>query len=279
MYVRHCEGFLGQVIGSFAADMVPRILLRLQACTGGFAAACEAVATAARAAQQQQQQAAALDAQVAAFRAMDVCLQLLIRCGPHFSTRGAADAPVPLSVGGSKGASGAHAVQSMRGLLQLASGWLHSVQAIVAATQQAGPPATPAHSAAVAGAGLQAMLIAGSRLHKAVGSLTATWLSQLVMGLVQQSADPDAATAAQELVQGVLSSAAALLTAVAASQMDGWRPLLHRAAVWAAESLVSLSSIALSSSLKPPAALLGALWQSDQAQVSVGGWGGLGACG
>ena len=278
VYLRHAESFLAQATSTFSGDLLPRVLLHLQASSGGFAAACEAAAARVQAAAAAGPHAAAaapsLDDLLPAFRALDVCLRLLTRCGPLFPTRGAAE-PAPLLAGGSEGPaaiSGAHAVQSLRGLFQLATLWLRSVQAMAAATaaQQAAQPSTPAHSAAGGGTGLHAMLLAGGRLHKAAGALTATFLSQLVMGLVQGSADPDAAAVAQELMQGVLSSAAGLLCALASPALDlGWRPLLHRPAVWAAESLVTLTSIALSSALKPPPALLGALWSSEQAQV---GW-------
>ena len=248
--------------------MLPRVLLRLEAASAAFAQACQqAAAAVGRDAAGAQP---TLDSLVPAFRAMDVCLRLLTRCAPSFPTRGAADSAEPLAgAEGTAGAvSGAHAVQSMRALFQLSAGWLRSVQAIAAAAQQAGQPSTPAHPAAAGGSGgLAAMLLAGSRVHKAIGSLTATWLSQLMMALVQGSADPEAAPVAQELVQGVLSSAAALLQALTAPQLEGWQAGLHQGAVWAAESLVSLSSIALSSSLKPPPALLAAVWSSDQVQV------------
>ena len=273
VFVRHAESFLGRTIGSFSADMLPRLLLRLQAASAAFAQACQqaAAAVCGQNAAGAQATLATLDGLVPAFRGMDVCLRLLTRCAPIFPTRGAAENAEPLAAGGGMagGVSGAHAVQSMRALFQLSAGWLQSVQAIAGAAQQAGQPSTPAHPAAGAGSrgGLAAMLLAGSRVYKAVGSLTATWLSQLMMALVQGSADPEAAPVAQELVQGVLSSAAALLQALAAPQLAGWQAGLHQGAVWAAESLVSLSSIALSSSLKPPPALLGAVWSSDQVQV------------
>lgn len=276
VYVRHAESFLAQAMGTFSSELLPRVLLQLQACSGSFTAACDAAAArvqAAAAAPGQQHHAAApsLDDQLPAFRAMDICLRLLMRCGPLFPTRGAAEQAAPLGSNDAAGAiSGAHAVQTLRGLCQLSAAWLASVQAMAAATaaQQVAQPSTPAHAAAGGGAGLHAMLLAGARLHKATGSLTATFLSQLVMALVHGTADPDAAAVAQELVLCVLSSAAGLLQALVSPAMDlGWRPLLHRAAVWGAESLVSLSSIALSSALKPPPALLGALWSSEQTQV------------
>ncbi|PRW61041.1 Tubulin-folding cofactor B [Chlorella sorokiniana] len=275
VYVRHAESFLAQAMGTFSSELLPRVLLQLQACSGSFAAACDAAAArvqaAAAAAGQQQQAAPSLDDQLPAFRGMDVCLRLLMRCGPLFPTRGAAEPAAPLADNEGMGPiSGAHAVQTLRGLCQLAAAWLRSVQAMAAATaaQQAAQPSTPAHAAGGGGASLHAMLLAGGRLHKAIGSLTATFLSQLVMALVHGTADPDAAAVAQELVLCVLSSAAGLQQALVSPAMDlGWRPLLHRAAVWGAESLVSLSSIALSSALKPPPALLGALWSSQQAQV------------
>lgn len=276
--VRHAESFLAQAMGTFSSELLPRVLLQLQACSGGFAAACDAAAARvqqAAAAGQRPAAAPSLDDQLPAFRAMDICLRLLMRCGPLFPTRGAAEPAAPLTGGQTAGAiCGAHAVQTLRGLCQLAAAWLRSVQAMTAATaaQQAAQPSTPAHAAACGGAGLHAMLLAGGRLHKALGSLTATFLSQLVMALVHGTADPDAAAVAHELVLGVLSSAAGLLQALVSPALDlGWRPLLHRAAVWGAESLVSLSSIALSSALKPPPALLGALWSSEQAQVGGAG--------
>jgi hypothetical protein len=250
--------------------MLPRVLLRLQAASAAFAQACQqAAAAAGRDAAGAQ---ATLDGLVPAFRAMDVCLRLLTRCAPSFPTRGAADSAEALA-GAAGAVSGAHAVQSMQALFQLSAGWLQSVQAIAAAAQQAGQRSTPVHPAAAAGSGgLAAMLLAGSRVHKAIGSMTATWLSQLTMALVQGSANPEAAPVAQELVQGVLSSAAALLQALTAPQLAGWQAGLHQGAVWAAESLVSLSSIALSSSLKPPPALLAAVWSSEQVQVRCLGW-------
>lgn len=202
-------------------------------------------------------------------------LRLLTRCGPSFPTRGAAEQPAPLAAGSGEAASGAHAVQCMRALCQLAAVWLQAVQALAAATRQAGQPSTPAHLAAGGeaggGVGLAAMLLAGSRLHQALGSLTATWLSQLITGLVQGSADPDAGPVARELLWGVLSSGAATLQAATSPGLAGWQGALHRAAVWSAESLVSLSSIALSSSLKPPAALLQALWGPEQVHLALGG--------
>lgn len=274
--MRHAESFLAQAMGTFSADLLPRVLLQLQACSTGFAAACDTAAAhvqaAAAAAGPPQAAAPSLDDQLPAFRAIDICLRLLMRCGPLFPTRGAAEPAGPLAGGPDAGPiSGAHAVQTLHGLCQLADAWLRSLQAMAAATaaQQAAQPSTPAHAAAGGGAGLHAMLAAAARLHKAIGSLTATFLSQLVLALVHGTADPDAAAVAQQLVLCVLSSAAGLMHALVSPAMDlGWRPLLHRTAVCGADGLMSLSSIALSSALKPPPALLGALWSSEQAQVS-----------
>lgn len=280
--MRHAEGFLGRAIGSFSSDLLPAVLLRFQGAGATFAQACQAaaagVAQAVAGGSPAASPAAALDGWLPAFRAMDICLRLLTRCGPSFPTRGAADSSAGLAppAGSGDPVTGAHAAQCLRATFQLAGGWLQAVQAIAAASQQQGQqqgqPATPSLAAAAAGGGgegggLPAMLLAGSRLYKAAGSLTATWLSQLLAGLVQGSADPDAGAVAQQLVQGLLSTAAALLQAVASPHLAGWQPLLHRAAVWAAESLLSLSSIALSSALKPPAQLLEGVWRSQEVQV------------
>lgn len=271
MYVRHAESFLGQAIGSNSAEALPRVLRSLQAAAGPFAGACEAAAAAAAALQQgpQPAAAAALQAQLPAIQAMDACLRLLTRCGPSFPTRGAAEPAPPLLPG--ERISGAHAAQALRSLFHLATAWLQAVQTLAAA-QQAAQPATPAGATAAAGAALRALLLAGARVYKAAGSLTATWLSQLVAALVQGSADPDAAAVAQGLVHGVLAAAADLLRLLASPRgLDpGWRPALHQASVWAAESLVSLSSIALSSGIRPPPALLDAVWRSEQAQARPG---------
>lgn len=276
-FVRHAESFLGRAIGSFSAELLPRVLLTFQASSMAFAAACQQVAAAAQAAEAGREApaaAAALGQLLPSFCKLDACLRLLTRCGPSFPVRGAAEAPPTLSAsGGGEPPSGATAVQSLRALCQLAAVWLHSVQALAGAIAlPEGQPSTPNHLAAagVGGGreGLSAMLLAGSRLYKTVGSLTATWLSQLVLGLVQGTADPDAAAVAQELLQCVLSAAADLLQAATRAQMAGWQAALHRATLWAAESLVALTSIALSSSVKPPVALLEAVWSSPQVQVS-----------
>lgn len=284
--MRHAEGFLGRAIGSFSADLLPAVLQRFQGAGTAFEQACQAaaagVAQAVAAGSFAASPAAALEAWLPAFRATDICLQLLTRCGPSFPTRGAADGSAGLAppAGSGEPVSGAHAAQCLHVTFQLAGGWLQAVQAIAGASQQQGQqqgqPATPSLAAAAAGGGggggLSTMLLAGSRLYKVAGSLTATWLSQLLAGLVQGSADPDAAAVAQQLVQGLLSTAATLLQAVASPQLAGWQPLLHRAAVWAAESLVSLSSIALSSALKPPPQLLEGIWRSHETQASLKGW-------
>ncbi|KAI3429302.1 hypothetical protein D9Q98_005397 [Chlorella vulgaris] len=277
-FVRHAESFLGRAIGSFSAELLPRVLLTFQASSMAFAAACQQVAAAAQAAEAGREApaaAAALGQLLPSFCKLDACLRLLTRCGPSFPVRGAAEAPPTLSAsGGGEPPSGATAVQSLRALCQLAAVWLHSVQALAGAIAlPEGQPSTPNHLAAagVGGGreGLSAMLLAGSRLYKTVGSLTATWLSQLVLGLVQGTADPDAAAVAQELLQCVLSAAADLLQAATRAQMAGWQAALHRATLWAAESLVALTSIALSSSVKPPVALLEAVWSSPQVQKQL----------
>ncbi|KAL4856758.1 putative sphingolipid transporter spinster 2 [Chlorella vulgaris] len=277
-FVRHAESFLGRAIGSFSAELLPRVLLSFQASSMAFAAACQQVTAAAQAAEAGREAAAAaaaLGQLLPSFRELDACLRLLTRCGPSFPIRGAAEAPPTLSASdGGEPPSGATAVQSLRALCQLAAVWLHSVQALVGAIAlPEGQPSTPIPLAdtGVGGSreGLSAMLLAGSRVYKTVGSLTATWLSQLVLGLVQGTADPDAAAVAQELLQCVLSAAADLLQAATSAQMAGWQPALHRATLWAAESLVALTSIALSSSVKPPVALLEAVWSSPQVQKQL----------
>lgn len=275
VWVRHAEGLLGRATGSFSSDLLPAVLRRFQRAGAAFEGACQAaaagVAQAVAAGGAGAPPAAVLDAGLPTFQGMDVCLRLLTRCGPSFPTRGAANASSGLAPPAGEPVSGAHAVQCLRATLQLAGGWLHAVQAIAGASQQQGQqqgqPATPSLTAAAGSGGLPALLLAGSWLYKAAGSLTATWLSQLLAGLAQGSADPDAAAVAQQAVQGLLSAAAALLQAVASPQLAGWQPLLYRAAVWAAESLVSLSSVALSSALKPPVQLLEGVWRSHEVQA------------
>ena len=295
VYARHAESFLGRVLGTFSRDMVPRVLLRFQAAAAVFAAACQQVAGAAAAAAGGGGGAADATAAVVAaahrelhsFRGLDLCLRLLMRCGPHLPARGVTEAPEPLASAAAT-VSGAHAVETLGTLSHLAAGWLQTVQAVAAASataaQPGGQPCTPAHAAAAGngGSGLEAMLLAGGRVHKAIGSLAATWLSQQVAAQASGSGDPEAVPTVCQLALAVPSSAASLLQAVAGDpRLAGWQAALHPAAVWGGESLVSLSSVALSSSFKPPAALLEAVWQCEAVQVGgsmgwagfAGGWG------
>jgi hypothetical protein len=268
VFVRHAESFLGRTVTTFAADRLPALLLAAQAACVQLAAASAAAAAAAAAPQPQVAAAvgAALAPAAPALQGADACLRLLARCGPSLPLRGVAGAPDELAPDAD--VSGAHGAAVLGALCQLADGWAACVGTVAAAAQPAGEPRTPPPLAAEAAAGLAAWLAAGGRLYKAAGSLTATWLSRLVLGLAHGTVDPDCGTIARRLLHSHLHSCATLLRAAAAAPAEGgWRGALAPAAVWAGEALVAATSVALSSSLKPPATLLQGLLD-DPAQAS-----------
>lgn len=240
VYVRHCEAFLARAVGTIPAELLPPLLLQLQAAQAGFAQVCEALAG----------QGGSVAGAAAALAQLDVLLRLLARAGPHLAAAGAAGGPLGPLVPSVRPSS-AHAAQAFSAVVQLAATWLHAMQCMAAASPA--EPSTPVHGRAGQLAGLSAFLAIGARIHKCLGALCATWLPQLMIAQAAAN-DSAAATDVTQLAEAQLQAAAAMLASLL--RLPHWQGILHRVALAATQGLVALTSIAISSSMRPPVALL-----------------------
>ena len=251
VYVRQAESFLARAVGTFSSELLPLILRHSEQGKAVFLQACEQLAVCGRAS----------PSAAAALAHVDIVLRLLARAGPflHLARveEPAARAPQP-----GERLRGAHGMLAFAHLTQLGALWLQALQHFAAAG-----PSTPAAGQSGQPSSLAAILQVGARIHKCLGALSATWLPQLMMARASEAADPAAHACLASLVDGLLSTASQLHFALL--QLPSWQGVLHPVALAAAESLVSLSSITLSSSMKPPESLLQLVAASSQLQVGA----------
>lgn len=113
----------------------------------------------------------------------------------------------------------------------------------------------------------------GARAFRALGALSATWLSRLMLSMLPAGRDAaggdgEVLAFVQRLALGALSAPAQLLGMLCTLGGPAAGPLVEAAAA-AAESLVPLTSIAMSSQMKPSPDLLLGLLGSPAYQVRL----------
>lgn len=226
IFAQQAEYFIAHAVSSYSRDLIPQLLNLLGP---GMAATMQAT------------NQHGPKGQIAYLRA-DFALRLAARCAPHLPTTALTSLPGPLE----EGITGAHALQLVDVLLKFGSDLLAAIDNALQSGQHQNQNE------------LVVLVRVGSTAFRALSPIMTTWLPQVL--LMQARADPEVENTMTRVVLGVLDLVAGgLVGASKIATLPQWTALGKEFAMSASQTFLSLTSIALSSGMRPPVTLLHAV--------------------
>ena len=229
IFAQQAEYFIARALSNYKSDLIPQILNLLGP---GMAATTQAMGENRREGQ-------------FAYLTADFTLRLVARCAPLLPATAMMSSPGPLE----QGVSGAHALQLINVLLKFSSDLMSAIDDAVkdARTHQNQQ------------ANCVILLRVGSTAFKTLSPLMTTWLPQVL--LKQSGADDEIQGILIQIISCVLDSIAGGLmrAATITSCFPQGSGVGKGYAMAAAQTFLSLTSIALSSGMRPPVQILHAV--------------------